>query len=65
MTVNEVYKKVTSEGYKVDMVGIVDRNDDWRKAEFEYADEFMETEGDREVFDFAIQAQQRLLLLKF
>lgn len=65
MTVNEVYKKVTSEGYKVDLIGIVNKNDDWRKAKFEYADEFMETEGDREVFDFAIQAQQKLLLLKF
>ena len=65
MTVNEVYQKVTSEGYKVDMIGIVDRNEDWRKADLEYADEFMETEGDREVFDFVIQAQQRLLLLKF
>ena len=65
MTVNEVYKKVTSEGYKVNMIGIVDKNDDWRKAELEYADEFMETEGDREVSDFAIQAQQKLLLLKF
>lgn len=65
MTVNEVYQKVTSEGYKVDMIGIVDRNNDWRKADLEYVDEFMETEGDREIFSFAIQAQQRLLLLKF
>ena len=65
MTVNEVYKKVTSEGYKVNLIGVVERNDDWRKAELEYADEFMETEGNREVFDFAVQAKQKMLLLKF
>jgi hypothetical protein len=65
MTVNEVYKKVTSEGYKVNLIGVVERNDDWRKADLEYADEFMETEGDREVFDFAVQAKQKILLLKF
>ena len=65
MTVNEVYQKVISEGYKVNLIGVVERNDNWRKTELEYADEFMETEGDREVFDFAIQAKQKMLLLKF
>lgn len=65
MTVKEVYQKVISEGYKVNMIGVVERNDNWHKADLEYADEFMETEGDREVFDWGVQKTQKILLIKF
>lgn len=65
MKLKELYEKAVEAGYPIDMIGNVGRADEWRDVVPEYADEFLETEGDREIYDFAIQKKQKILIVKF
>ena len=65
MTVKELVKQAQDEGVKLNFIGVVGRNDRWVDAELEYPDEFLETNGDKEVFDCAYQKTQKILVIKF
>lgn len=65
MKLKELYDKTVNAGYAIDMIGSVGRADEWKDVIPEFADEFLETEGDREIYDFAIQKEQKILIVKF
>ena len=65
MTVNDLVKQATAEGREIKFIGVTGRDDRWADAQLEYLDEFLETEGDREVFDCAYQRTQKILVIKF
>lgn len=65
MTVNDLVKQAKTEGREIQFIGVTGRNDRWADAQLEYPDEFLETEGDREVFDCAYQRTQKILVIKF
>lgn len=65
MTVNDLIKQAKNEGVKINFIGVVGRNDRWADVQPEYPDEFLETNGDREVFDYAYQRVQKILVVKF
>lgn len=65
MTVNDLVKQAKAEGCEIKFIGITGRNERWADAKLEYLDEFLETEGDREVFDCAYQRVQKILVIKF
>lgn len=65
MTVNDLVKQAKDEGVELNFIGVVGRNDRWADAQLEYPDEFLETNGDREVFDCAYQNVQKILVIKF
>lgn len=65
MKLKELYDKTVNAGYAIDMIESVGRADEWKDVIPEFADEFLETEGDREIYDFAIQKEQKILIVKF
>ena len=65
MTVNDLVKQAKAEGCEIKFIGVTGRNGRWVDAQLEYPDEFLETEGDREVFDYAYQRVQNILVVKF
>lgn len=66
MSVEKLLKFVESHEGKINFIGTVDRDKEWKTcSEFEYPDEFLETEGSREVFDWGFQRVQKILLIKF
>ena len=65
MRLNELYKKVISSGYEVNWLGSVERDAPWHSVQPEYVDEFLETEGNREVYDYAYHNTYRILIVKF
>ena len=65
MTVNDLVKQAKEEGREIKFIGVTGRDDRWADAQLEYPDEFLETEGDREVFDCAYQRTQKILVIKF
>ena len=65
MKLKELYDKTVNVGYAVEMIGSVGRAGEWRDVIPEFADEFLETEGDREIYDFASQKEQKILIVKF
>ena len=65
MTVKDLVKQAKADGQEIRFIGVTGRNDRWADAQLEYPDEFLETEGDREVFDCAYQRVQKILVIKF
>lgn len=65
MTVNELVKQVKADGREIKFIGVTGRDESWASAQLEYPDEFLETEGDCEVFDCGYQSMQKILVVKF
>ena len=65
MTVNDLVKQIKAKGCDIKFIGVTERDGRWADAQLEYPDEFLETEGDREVFDCAYQSVQKILVIKF
>lgn len=65
MKLNELYKEAISSGHEVNWLGSVERDAPWRSVHPEYPDEFLETEGDREIYDYAYHNVYKILIVKF
>jgi Ran GTPase-activating protein (RanGAP) involved in mRNA processing and transport len=58
MTLNELFEAVKKNEKNIQYIWAIDQHNKWKGAELEYSDELLETEGDREVLDWAIVRTQ-------
>ena len=58
MTLNELFESVKKNEKNIQYIWAIDQNNKWEGSGIEYSDELLETEGDREVIDWAIVRTQ-------
>lgn len=58
MTLNELFETVKKNEKNIQYIWAIDQNNKWKGNDIEYSDELLETEGDREVLDWAIVRTQ-------